>query len=371
MTRLKTRDMTMNRRSFNTALASSLAAPALIGLSGQARAAGKPTTIRIAFSNAGTGGRPMSSGTFAANAALQGDIEKEFAAEGIKIEYKYFIGAGPATNENFANGLLDFAFSHGDLPFLVGNSTGLKRKAILSNGRGGDVHFIGPADTTAKSPLDLKGKTLSVQKGTAGQLTLYRVLEKYGIADPDKEFRIVSQNPDDRRASLATGNIAGCIDTPFGLEARGVAKRIVSLYDDPLLTSPGTIWVGEAFEAQYPDIVQRIVTALVKRAHWSTLEANRETQYQLWTRSGTNTYLDNKETWGRVKDLRNRINPLLDDYYVGGLQKAIGEMKKYRLLRRDVNLDFIERKYLNRALADLKLETYWPTQDANGKFIRT
>lgn len=361
----------MKRRSFNSALVAGLSASALIGLSSQAGAAGKPNSIRIGFSNAGTGGRPLSSGTYAANAAMLGDLEKEFAADGIKFEYKYFVGAGPATNENFANGLLDFCFSHGDLPFLVGNSTGLKRKAILSSSRGGDSHFIGPADTVAKSPIDIKGKTLSVQKGTAGQLTLYRVLEKFGVTEPEKEFRIISQTTDDRRASLATGNIAGCIDTPFGLEARGVAKRITSFYNDPLLSSPGTIWVGDAFESQYPDIVQRVVTALVKRAHWSTLEANRETQYQLWTRSGVNTYLDNKETWNRVKDLRTNINPLLDDYYVGGLQKAIGEMKKYRLLRREVNLDFIERKYLNHALAELKLETYWPTQDAQGKFIRT
>lgn len=361
----------MKRRSFNSALITGLGTSALLGLSGHARAADKPATIRIGFSNAGSGGRPLSSGTYAASAAMLGDIEKEFAADGVKIEYKYFVGAGPATNENFANGLLDLCFSHGDLPFLVGNSTGLKRKAILSNSRGGDVHFIGPASTTAKSPLDIKGKTLSVQKGTAGQLTLYRVLEKFGITDPEKEFRIISQIKDDQRASLATGNIAGSVDSPFGLEARGVAKRIVSLYDDPLLSSPGTIWVGEAFEAQHPDIVQRIVTALVKRAHWSTLEANRETQYQLWTRSGNDTYLDNKENWGRVKDLRTRINPLLDDYYVGGLQKAVGEMKKYRLLRREVNMDFIERKYLNHALAELKLENYWPTQDAQGKFIRT
>lgn len=362
----------MKRRSFNSALIAGLGASALTGLSSQARAAGKPATIRIGFSNAGSGGRPLPSSGYSANAVFRGDIEQEFAADGIKIEWKYFVGAGPALNESFANGLVDFAFSHGDLPLLVGRSTGLKHKLILSASRGGDVYFIGPANTSAKSPLDLKGKTLSVQKGTAGQLTLYRLLEKYGITEPEKEFRIISQISDDRRASLATGAIAGCIDTPFGLEARGVAKRIVEVFDDPQINSPGSIWVGEAFEAQYGDIVQRVVNRLVKAAHWSTLEANRETMYQWWTRSGSNAYIDNKQSWGRVKDLRNRINPMLDDYHVGSLEKAIGEAKKYRLLRRDVKVDgWIERKYLNNALAELKLENYWPLQDATGKFIRT
>ncbi|MDO9237266.1 MAG: ABC transporter substrate-binding protein [Aquabacterium sp.] len=363
----------MKRRSFSTALAAGLVAPALIGLSKSAFAAGgKPTTIRIGFPGAGTGGRPLPSSGFTANSVHRAEIEQEFAADGIKIEWKYFVGAGPALNESFANGLLDFCFGHGDLPLIVGRSTGLKHKVLLSSGRLGDVYFVTPASSPAKSIADLKGKTLSVQKGTAGQLQLYRVLAKYGFNEPEKEFRIISQIRDDRVASLATGAIAGAVETPFGLEARGVAKRIAEIFDDPDISAPGSVWVGEAFEQQYPDIVQRIVTRLVKVAHWSTLEANRETQYQLWTRSGVNAYIDNKQTWSRVKDLRTRINPLLDDYYVAAIKKSIDETKKYRLTRREVSLDgWIERKYLDNALRELKLETYWPTQDATGKFIRT
>lgn len=365
----------MKRRSFNSLLASGLAAPALVGLStgtARAQAGAKPTTIRIGFPGAGTGGRPLPTSGFTANVVFLGELEKEFKADNIKIEWKYYVGAGPALNEAFANGLLDFCFGHGDLPLIVGRSTGLKHKVLLSSGRGGDVYLLTPAAAAAQQVADLKGKTLSVQKGTAGQLTLYRFLAKHGFNEPEKEFRIISQITDDRRASLATGDIAGAIDTPWGLEARGITKRLSEVHDDLSINSPGTLWVGEAFEQQYPDVVQRIVTRVVKVAHWSTQEANRETQYQYWTRSGTNAYIDNKKEWDRVKDLRVRHNPLLDDYYVASIQKAIAETKKYRLTRRDVSLDgWLEPKYLNKALAELKLETYWPTQAADGKFIRT
>lgn len=364
----------MKRRSFNSILASGLAAPALISLGNSAWAAdgAKPTTIRIGFPGAGTGGRPLPTSGFPANAVFRSEIEQEFAAEGIKIEWKYYVGAGPALNEAFANGLLDFCFGHGDLPVIVGRSTGLKHKVIMSSGRGSDVYFVVPAGSTAKTIADLKGKTLSVQKGTAGQLTLYRVLAKYGFNDPEKEFRIISQIRDDRVASLSTGDIAGAVETPFSLEARGVVKRLVEIYDDPDISAPGSLWVGEAFEAQYGDIVQRIVNRLVKVAYWSVQEANRETQYQLWTRSGVNTYIDNKRTWDRVKDLRTRMNPLLDDYYVAAIKKSIEETRKYRLTRREVSIDgWIERKYLNNALREQKLENYWPTQDATGKFNKT
>jgi sulfonate transport system substrate-binding protein len=366
--------MHMNRRHFNAALAVGLAAPALIGLSSAARAAdgGKPATIRIGFPGAGTGGRPLPSTGYTANVVFRNELEQEFAADGIKIEWKYYVGAGPALNEAYANGLLDFCFGHGDLPLIVGRSTGLKHKILMSSGRGGDTYFVTPATSTAKAVSDLKGKTLSVQKGTAGQLQMYRFLAKYGVTEPEKEFRIISQIRDDRVAALATGDIAGAIETPFGLEARGVAKRLAEVFDDPFINVPGSVWVGEAFEQKYPDLVQRIVNRLVKVAHWSTQEANRETQYQLWTRSGVNTYIDNKQVWGRVKDLRARINPLLDEYYVTSIQRSIEEIKKYRLTRREVAFEgWLEPKYLNNALREQKLETYWPTQDAAGKFTRT
>lgn len=365
----------MKRRSFSAALASGLAAPALIGLSSgtaHAQAVGKPATIRIGFPGAGAGGRPLPSGGFTANVVFRSELEQEFAADGIKIEWKYYVGAGPALNEAYANGLLDFCFGHGDLPLIVGRSTGLKHKILLSSGRGGDTYFVVPATSTVKSVKDLEGKILSCQKGTAGQLRLYRFLEHHGYKDPEKQFRITSQITDDRRASLATGNIAGALDTPFGLEARGVARILDQIFDDPYQNTPGSVWVGEAFEQRHPDLVQRIVNRLVKTAHWSTLEANRETQYQLWTRSGTNAYVDSKRSWDRVKDLRQRINPLLDDYFVSSIEKSIAETKQHRLIRREVSLNgWIEPKYLNNALREQKLETFWPTQDANGKYVRT
>lgn len=132
----------MKRRSFNSALVAGLGAPALIGLSGHARAAGKPASIRIGFPGAGTGGRPLPTSGFTANTVFRSELEQEFAADGIKIEWKYFVGAGPALNESFANGLLDFCFGHGDLPLIVGRSTGLKHKILLSSGRGSDVYLV-------------------------------------------------------------------------------------------------------------------------------------------------------------------------------------------------------------------------------------
>ena len=348
-------------------LALAFGALALLGaVSTAALAQDKPAVIRISFPGAGTGGRPLTGGSYPSNAHLFKEIDDEFKADGIRIEWKFFPGAGPALNESYANGLTDVAFGHGDLPLIVGRATGLRHKIVLSSGRFGSSYFVVPAGSTAKSLADLKGKRLATFKGTAGQLTLYRWLDKYGFSDRD--FRIISLDNDSTKAALATNDIDGTTIAPFDLEARGIARRILELRDDPKISRPGTVWVGEEFERKYPQIVQRLVTRLVKVAHWSTQEANREKEFQAWATAGTQAYVDYKRDRETVPDLRVRINPLLDEYYVASIRSSIEEARKYKLIRKEVSIEgWIEPKYLNQALKELKLEDYWPQYDADGK----
>ncbi len=354
----------MKRRTFVTSALVSAPFINLLPMGARAQDA-KPATLRISFPGAGTGGRPIVGGSYPANAHLLREIDDEFKADGIKVEWKHFPGAGPALNESFANGLTDFAFGHGDLPLIVGRSTGLKHKILLSSGRGGGSYFVVPSGSTAKTLADLRGKRIATFKGTAGQLTTYRWFDRFGLSD--KDFKVISLDSDSTLAALSTGDIDGTVRAPFDLEARGVARRIQEILDDPTITRPGTVWVSEEFEKRYPAIVQRVVTRAVKVAHWSTQPANREKQYQLWATSGT-PYIDYQREWERTTDLRNRINPLLDDYYRASIQNSIEEVKKYKLVRRDVAFDnWLEPKYLQQALKDLQLEDYWPQQGADGK----
>jgi sulfonate transport system substrate-binding protein len=359
----------MKRRIFSSFLSLALGAAALLGAATPAAAEDKPTVIRIGFPGvSAVGQRPIRSGDFTANAHLLKTIDKEFAADGIKIDWKFYVGAGPALNEAFANGQLDFCFAHGDLPLIVGRSTGLKHHIIASGGRFADSYLTVPSGSSAKSLADLKGKKLAAFKGTAGQLTLYRWFERYGFTPED--FRVVSMTTEDTKAALATGDIDGSNSTPFDLQARGVARWIDKIENDPIVSRPSTVWVGEEFEKKYPSLVQRVVTRLVKDAYDASQESGRQKLYSLWTQDGT-PLIDIKTSWDKEKDLRERINPLLDDYYVASIKRSIAEVKKYKLSRREAVFDgWIEPKYLNNALAELKLEDYWPQYDANGKVVK-
>jgi sulfonate transport system substrate-binding protein len=324
---------------------------------------GKPTEIRIAFSSAGASGRPLAGGSSLATAHLHAALEDEFKKDNIKIKWFFNVGAGPATNEQFANKLIDFA-SHGDLPLIVGRSTGLKHKIILGQGRFGETVFVVPSNSEAKTLADLKGKKIGVTKGTAGQLILARVLERYGFTERD--FKLISLDAATLKAALATGDIDGAIVKPYDLVSRGVAKELFRVNFDPKITSISTLWVGEEFEKKYPDIVQRLVTTVVKEAKYSSEEKNRTELMQMWARQATDTYLDYVESWKR-DSLKVRNSPLLDEYYVASLQKAVDETKRFKLIRHDVDVNgWIEPKYLNNALKELKLEHYWDEYDKDG-----
>lgn len=343
-------------------IAASFLALSALGLSIQIHAANVPKEIRISVSSAGEGGRPKIGGSFIATAHARGVLEQEFKKDGIKVTWLFFPGAGPATNEALANGKVDFA-SQGDLPAIVGRASGLKTKLLFSSARLAPVYFVVPSDSTAKSLADLKGKKIANFKGTNGQIVLNRLLARDGLSE--KDFRVINQDSFSSRTSLATGDIDGTIVTPWSLEARGVAKRLVTV-KDPLVSPVSAFWVTESFEKKYPEIVQRVVTTLIDQAHWSTQESNRAAQYKLWSQSGV-PYIDYKKDWDGA-DLKARLNPLIDDFHIHQYADAIKISKEARLIRRDVDIKgWYETKYLNNALKTLKLENYWQPLNAKGQ----
>lgn len=77
----------------------SLLIASLIALPAAAAHADKPATIRIGVAQQGAGDPPTFGGSSAATAQLQQLVEKEFAADGIKVEWLFFKGAGPAEKD--------------------------------------------------------------------------------------------------------------------------------------------------------------------------------------------------------------------------------------------------------------------------------
>jgi sulfonate transport system substrate-binding protein len=359
--------MSHRRRLF----AAHLAAVLVLGALAAARAdEGKPTVIRIGIPGVGNGNRPIIGGSSIANVHLLGLLEKEFQQDGIKIEWSFLRGAGPAVNEGFANGLFDVAGGLGDLPSIIGRAGGLKFKIVAGAGSRQNTYLVVPADSTITSVKELKGKRVAIFKGTNIQLAIAKILEANGLTE--KDLKVVNMDNATAKAALSTKDI----DAAWGnydylaLRDQGVAKVI---YDtkgaEPRLLKSSSLLVSEGFINKYPSITRRIVKALVVGAKYmSDLDSDKERTkaFQLWSKTGF-PYSNFKEDFEGKGQLRLRSSPLIDDYFVSQYGRAIADSKRFGLIRNDIDLKaWIDDSFLKAALKELDLEGYWTPADAQG-----
>ena len=356
----------LGRRSFIA-----LAALAL-GVAVAAPAFADSTVIRLGYPGVGIDNRPFGYGDNISVAHIGHFIEDEFKNDpDVKIEWTFFRGAGPAVNEAIANGQLDFGAGEGDLPSIVARSKGLKTKIILAADTRDPIYLAVKPDSGIKTIDDLKGRKVAQFRGTNLQIATDRVLEAHGLTERDIKF--INLDTGNTLAALASGDIDGAFGGPefLDLDRRGIVKVVYSTKsDDPAFGRQASLLVTEDFESRHPDLTARVVKAVVKAAQWSTDESNREAVFQGWTKSGIPVETFRADFAG-VK-LTDRLSPIIDEFFIARYRAQADRAKAYKLLRNDVDVDiWFEPKYLNQALAELKLEDYWPRYDANGKKVAT
>jgi sulfonate transport system substrate-binding protein len=356
----------MKRSSFIKGLLS-VSALSLLG-ERTARAAAAPSAIRIGVPGVGVGNRPIIGGSSVATVALRGLLEEEFRAEGIKIQYNFLRGAGPAVNELFANGLADFGWGLGDLPSIIGKAGGLKTRILAAGGIRQNSYLAVPADSPIQGIKDLRGKKVAIFKGTNIQLAIAKILDGHKIAE--KDLKAINLDNNTARLALTTKDIEAVWGNADLLQLRdqGVAKIVFTTRDaDPRFLKHSSLIGSQSFIDQYPEITQRVVNKLVEASKWlSDQEANPAPVYQLWAKSGTG-FANYKEDF-TGSSIKVRSSPLLDEYFASQYKRAIADSKRFGLIKNDIAFDsWVEPRFLNQALKTQKLEGYWQRYGEDGK----
>ncbi len=326
------------------------------------------STIRIGVAQPATGQPPGFAASGLAIAHRKGWIEEAFSADGVRIEWLFFKGAGPAVNEALANDQLDFAIQ-GDLPAIVARAAGLKTKLVLANGVRANIYIGVPPDSPLTSVADLRGKRVSLFRGTNMHLPALRLLASHGLSERD--LRVLNLDTAGYLAALASRDLDAAIGAMDILRLRDKGQvRVLysSKGDSPIFTRQGHLLVTERFAQAHPDWVQGLVDTAVRAARWSADEANREEVLQAWARAGT-PYEHWTEDY-RDEALRLRLNPTFDPFLVARYKDAVEQAVTFKLSRRPFDVDdWIDTQYLNKSLSAQGLAQWWPAFQADGQPI--
>lgn len=325
-----------------------------------------PPVIRFGFPGPSVGSPPRMSASWLAFTQQQRRIEQEFATEGVRVDWVFFKGAGPAVNEALTNGQLDFT-ALGDLPAVIGRSVGVETRLISTLSSRGDVYVIARSGAGVKGVADLRGRRVAFHKGTAAQLGANRVLARHGLSE--KDLKVVNL---DQAAQLAAFQ-SGDVDALFGafnllqLLDLGTATLVYDSRQDATLGSQTYILVTEAFAARHPQTTQRVVKALLRSAAWAADEAHRDEALRTWASTGAVSEKLYREQFAgrRMADL---LSPLIDPFVVARAEQSQREALQFRLARKPFDVGaWIDRRFLDQAIAELGLAGTWTPFDAEGQ----
>ena len=137
---------------------------------------------------------------------MRAQLEASDLLKGInyKISWYEFPAAAPVAEALNVNAI-DIGYL-GDAPFIFANANGGHAKAIAVNVYDPyAVALLVPKDSPIKTIQDIKGKTVTANKGSIGQLVTYKALERAGLKADDVTFKYLP--PADGKLAVANGSV--------------------------------------------------------------------------------------------------------------------------------------------------------------------
>lgn len=265
-------------------------------------------------------------------------FEKQFKAQHIEVEWRFFKGAGPAINEALVNKQADLAFV-GDLAAIIGKANGIDTRLLAATGRHFEA-YLGVIPHQGYTRLEqLKGKRIAIWQGTAVQLSFDRFLHSQGFSE--KDFKIVNLDSSAMNAALA----AKQIDAGWGLMSI-LALQHKGLVDIPFGSQntpnhAGSVQSGliarQEFIDQDPQVTQQIVDVLTQATQWVAQPSHREEAItQAVKNAGYPLAL--YQQYLKDQDLGVLFSPLLDEEYLTYLQSGADVAFSSKLIKKQVDV---------------------------------
>ena len=245
--------MTISRRLFSTALAAGLALPLFVG----EPASAADREVRIGYQKYGT--LVLLKG--------KGLLEKKLEKIGYTVTWTEF-PAGPQLLEALNVGAVDFGTT-GETPPIFAQAAGAPLVYIAHEppAARGEAILV-PKDSPIRTVADLKGKTVTLNKGSNVHYLLVKALEEAGLKYGDVKTSFLP--PADARAAFEQGAVdAWVIWDPFQAAAE-VAIEARELRNGEGIVPNHQFYLGaKAFVEDNPQAVDLVIEAVAEIDEWA------------------------------------------------------------------------------------------------------
>ncbi|KXG11541.1 putative aliphatic sulfonates-binding protein [Anoxybacillus sp. P3H1B] len=280
----------------------------------------------------------------------KGWFEKEFAKDGVKVQWIEF-QSGPPHFEAMASNNLDFG-AVGNSPVISAQAAGIDFKEISkgSNGEKGDAILV-PKDSSIHDLKDLKGKKIAVAKGSSGFNFLYKALEYAGLKASDIEM--IQLQPDEAQAAFETKKVdAWAIWEPFiSYEVIKKQARVIADGEDLHAYSPGFVIARTKFIEKNPDLTVKFLKVYEQVRRWQN--EHFEEAVDLYAKAKK---LDKQVV---IRALQNNppLNEPITEDIIQAQQQTADFQYEQKVIKTKIDVSkVVDNRYINKALQELKKE---------------
>ncbi len=195
----------------------------------------------------------------------QGLLEAEFARDGTGVRWVQSAGSNKALE--FLNaGSLDFGSTAGAAA-LIGRAGGNPIRSIYVFSHPEWTALVTQADSPIRTVADLRGQRVAVTRGTDPHVFLIRALAEAGLSGRD--VKLVLLQHAEGRTALERGDVAawaGLDPIMASAEIEGGARLFHRRAE---ANSWGVLNVREAFAAEHPEVVGRVLARYEQARAWA------------------------------------------------------------------------------------------------------
>jgi sulfonate transport system substrate-binding protein len=195
----------------------------------------------------------------------KGWLEDELKADGVSVRWVQSLGSNKALE--FLNaGSIDLGSTAGAAALLA-RINGNPVKAIYLYSKPEWTALVTRPDTGIAKVEDLKGRSIAVTKGTDPYIFLLRALDKHDLTQ--KDVQLVLLQHDQGRLALERKDV----DAWAGLDPMMASTEIETgnqlFYRDADANTYGTLLAREAFLAEQPALIARVLAVYEKGRRWA------------------------------------------------------------------------------------------------------